>query len=197
MPPGRPQASDLRKRHEPSLPDLVEHLLICSRNEKVIGSIPIGGSTQQVSESQLGEFLSDVVAAKEQLSALARLSTAAISLAVESQFAIKPGTRVTRTDVEAHRGDLPVYSCFTRAEAVKGRVGLAWAQSVGMRMIHAFKPAVTCTSRGSRHSRSRSRRLTTGRSTSLSITSSARRCCGWSSSRNGSWTRICGARQRG
>ncbi len=41
IPCGRPEAPDLRKRHQPSLPDLVEHPLIRSRNSIWYGWYPV------------------------------------------------------------------------------------------------------------------------------------------------------------
>jgi type I restriction enzyme M protein len=45
-------------------------------------------------------------------------------------FELRPGKRITHADVLAHPGDVPVYSCFTRSAAEKGRVSGAWIDSM-------------------------------------------------------------------
>lgn len=77
-------------------------------------------------EGTLSALLAEVSAARERLEGLRTDATRSVSIDDEGLFEVVPGRRVTTAEVRDHPGDLPVYTCTTKAEAVKGRVDEAW-----------------------------------------------------------------------
>ncbi|MDH7973527.1 N-6 DNA methylase [Sphingomonas sp. AR_OL41] len=76
--------------------------------------------------NQIQEIVSDLEAAKAELAALTSGETREVSLSDESLFKVRSGERVRNEDIENNRGNIPVFSCFKDADAIKGRISPDW-----------------------------------------------------------------------
>jgi type I restriction enzyme M protein len=97
---------------------------------------------------QIRQLLDDLDSAKLELATLTPTAMVRVSLDDKSTFRIRPGVRVTHEEVRQHQGWLPVYSCFTRSDAVKGHVSAKWALAKGLHLIRAKTPTVTVNATG-------------------------------------------------
>lgn len=94
----------------------------------------------------VSELVGELTEAKETLESLTPSATTTVSLDDETLWWIRPGKRITHNDLLAHPGDLPVYSCFTRAHMEKGRVDEAWVKELDLPIIE--EPCVTVNATG-------------------------------------------------
>lgn len=94
----------------------------------------------------LRELLLELQEAQDDLAVLTPEDKITLSIGDPDVFALRPGRRIRHADVLAHPGDLPLYSCFTRSTAEKGRVDEDWATSIGAWVIDT--PTVTVNATG-------------------------------------------------
>lgn len=92
--------------------------------------------------STLSEIVDELKEAREELAALAPEHTRRVringmkrnrkteAVGETNLFELRPGKRITHNDLLAHRGDIPVYSCFTRSSATKGAVSAEWLKEM-------------------------------------------------------------------
>jgi hypothetical protein len=97
-------------------------------------------------ESAISALADDLDEARKELEALAPSQTIPIPLSDGQRFWIRPGKRITHAQLLEHGGDLPVYSCFTKAHMEKGRVDEEWVREREIPIIDA--PCVTVNATG-------------------------------------------------
>lgn len=90
----------------------------------------------------LATLREDLEAAHEEFTALTSGRTVEIMLSDDSFVRVQSGSRVTNSQIREHPGDVPVYSCFTDAKSVKGRVDAAWLAEMGISLLEADSATV-------------------------------------------------------
>lgn len=98
--------------------------------------------------AQIEEIAADLASAKAEISALTAGPTATVSLSDISLFAVRSGERVRNEDIERHRGEVPVFSCFKEANATKGSITASWLESKNIPI--ETKPLVTVIANGAK-----------------------------------------------
>ena len=94
----------------------------------------------------LEDLLTELQEAKAELEYTTPTSTTTVRLGNSELFWLRAGKRITHDELRAHPGDLPVYSCFTKASEEKGRVDERWVKAQEIPIIE--KPCVTVNATG-------------------------------------------------
>lgn len=92
------------------------------------------------------DLASELSDAREKLFQLAPGRTRSIPLDDDGMWWVRPGKRITSSDIHEHPGELPVYSCFTKAHVEKGRVSEDWINERSIPIID--EPCVTVNATG-------------------------------------------------
>lgn len=90
----------------------------------------------------LATLQEDLAAAHEEFTALTSGATVEVSLSDQTLVKVRSGSRVTNAQLREHPGDVPVYSCFTDARSVKGRVDAEWLAELGIPVLDAESATV-------------------------------------------------------
>src|SRR5205823_686251 len=96
--------------------------------------------------TQIEEIVADLASAKAELAALTDGPTATVSLSDDKFFIVRSGERVRNEDIEKNRGDVPVFSCFKEANAIKGSISAKWLKA--NKIPVETKPLVTVIANG-------------------------------------------------
>lgn len=99
-----------------------EELVALGRDEP---PVPRAAFIEEVQQN-LVAIGSALAAAERELAELTRGRTITVALSDAARFTVGSGVRLTRADVRAHPGDLPVFSCFADEHAHKGGIDEAW-----------------------------------------------------------------------
>ncbi|MFB9768246.1 hypothetical protein ACFFOS_27975, partial [Nocardioides kongjuensis] len=84
-----------------------------------------GAFVDQVSQT-FRELLTDLDSARAELDALEDGPMGTFALSDSSRFTVRSGVRIRNVDLRDHPGEVPVYSVFTRANVIKGRIDADW-----------------------------------------------------------------------
>ncbi len=98
--------------------------------------------------TQIEEIVADLASAKAELAALTDGPTATVSLSDDKFFIVRSGERVRNEDIEKNRGDVPVFSCFKEANAIKGSISAKWLKA--NKIPVETKPLVTVIANGAK-----------------------------------------------
>jgi type I restriction enzyme M protein len=90
----------------------------------------------------LSTLQEDLTAAHTEFEALTSGPIIELPLAEETLFRVQSGSRVTNAEIREHPGDIPVFSCFTNANSVKGRVDESWLKERKIPILDASSATV-------------------------------------------------------
>jgi hypothetical protein len=98
--------------------------------------------------AQIEEIAGDLASARTEIAALTAGPTITVSLSDPALFNVRSGERVRHEDIEKNPGDVPVFSCFKEANAVKGSIAESWLNSKNIPI--ETKPLVTVIANGAK-----------------------------------------------
>jgi len=100
--------------------------------------------------SSITDLLRELEESRNEIASLTAGATKSFSLADESLFRVRPGTRIRNEDIRANPGDVPVYSCFKEKAASKGKVSRKYLRANGIPIESEKKAIVTVIANGAK-----------------------------------------------
>ena len=96
----------------------------------------------------LSKLSEELAAAKHEIFSLTARDTISVDLSDAGLFHVRPGTRITNTQIRNNPGAIPVYSCSKFRDFKKGDISEDWLDTHGIRMETEDRRIVTIAANG-------------------------------------------------
>jgi type I restriction-modification system DNA methylase subunit len=104
----------------------------------------------ETATKDLTDLVAELNASKDEIAKLTASATKTVSLADRGLFKVRSGTRIRNEEIRNHPGHVPVYSCFTDKNAMKGRISRQFLEGRRIPIEDPGRPLVTVMANGAK-----------------------------------------------